>query len=528
MRQPKISIIFIPPKKDKILIEKTIKSILYQSFTDLELLLVLQEKDLKWYNKNSASINNARVRLVITKGNTPTSLNRTLKNAHGKYICFIDTFGEFKPNRVGFQYNYLRKCNVGAIGVGIEELDEEGNTINILHGLTYREIRVLLFKSNIIPISSLMFKKSLLSKYQLHFNIKYNHAYSYEFIVQAIQCFPMKIVKNVLSSILTAKPTFKNEVAERLIEENLVKIHQLKYLQVNCSRKQAIFHLKLLQGKASSELELKSGEVWFNKLLFNNTKAGFLNRSLLYRLFETILDENMRFQNRTRLQKEFEFTLDVVLVSFAVNRKLKDLTQQAIDSSGFISNVIVIEYNKEIRYENATVVYPNVSFGYNKSLNIGARKGTGKYIFFGNNDLIFSPGWEVKLVANMQKHQVISASPLCPYHGRFFNIDANSGCFSGYETGSIFCGWAFIWTRNFYKSVGQLDETFVFWHSDDAVIHQLKECHEKHVLVTSSIVKHVESGYNTIQFLDDLTIRNYTILETQRYDKWCELKSQHS
>jgi GT2 family glycosyltransferase len=210
--------------------------------------------------------------------------------------------------------------------------------------------------------------------------------------------------------------------------------------------------------------------------------------------------------------------IDVVIVSDAKTQELKEITEQALGTVGEDVNVIVIESNKNIHYEGVTVIYPDVPFNYNEYLNIGASYGTADYIFFSNNDVIFYEDWDFNLMNNMKRLNVVSASPICPEVALLLNIDLFSGNYYGYEIISRFCGWAFMWTRKFYDYVGGLDETFKFWCSDNVTVEQLLRHNKKHILVTSSVVQHINSGHNTIVSLEGGTLNEYTLQEVKKFN----------
>lgn len=217
--------------------------------------------------------------------------------------------------------------------------------------------------------------------------------------------------------------------------------------------------------------------------------------------------------------KSLKNNIDVIIVSDAKTQALKEITEQALGTVGEDVNVIVIESNKNIHYDGATVIYPNVPFNYNKYLNIGASHGSADYIFFANNDVIFYEDWDFNLIDNMKKLNVVAASPICPEIAMLLKINLFSGNYYGYELISRFCGWAFMWTIKFYQYVGGLDETFKFWCSDNITVEQLLRNNEKHVLVTSSVVQHIDSVHNTLRSIEGFTRNEYTVQEIEKFNR---------
>jgi GT2 family glycosyltransferase len=196
--------------------------------------------------------------------------------------------------------------------------------------------------------------------------------------------------------------------------------------------------------------------------------------------------------------------IDVVIISDAKNQYCRILTEKAIESARLdscIGEVIVIE-KQDCDYEGAKVFRQVGEFCYNRFLNEGAGYGKSEYIAFCNNDLLFEKNWASIIIDEMEMEWVSSASPFSPisnFSNRTF-IEQNSGNHFGYEIRKHFCGWCFVWKRELWDKIKH-DERINFWTSDDATAHQLKENDEKHILVTNSIVHHVNNGSVTLNTL---------------------------
>lgn len=210
--------------------------------------------------------------------------------------------------------------------------------------------------------------------------------------------------------------------------------------------------------------------------------------------------------------------IDIVLISDAKNKELKLITEQAIATAGD-HPIIVVESNKKVSYLNAQTIYPTTPFNYNAYLNLGAKEGKSENIFFGNNDLIFTKNWDKQLLTGMKKTGVSSASPICPQSHAFYGIKKKTGIIQGLEIREHFCGWAFMWKRSLFEEVGGLDDTHVFWCSDNVTVEQLKRHNKSHILVTTSIVNHIGQGSKTLETLEDKQYYTYTKEELNKFNK---------
>lgn len=183
--------------------------------------------------------------------------------------------------------------------------------------------------------------------------------------------------------------------------------------------------------------------------------------------------------------------VDVVMFSDASSMKLQVMTQNAVNTcvagaNLLPVNVIVIEKQEDIQYQNALTIPAVGEFHYNKYANRGARYGEAEWIMIANNDLIFESGWLHHLLA--AQHPAVS--PKSPRDGRQYDITVNT---TGYVNGTHFSGWCFMIKRKLWEEMGGFDTSVTFWCSDDVVIQQLKELDVQPMLVPYSVVHHLGS-----------------------------------
>ncbi len=216
---------------------------------------------------------------------------------------------------------------------------------------------------------------------------------------------------------------------------------------------------------------------------------------------------------------EAEITeIDIVILSFAQTKELKQVTINCLNSlmasedpEKIKFNLIVVESQKDLnpfQYEYGQTVYPNEPFGYNRYMNIGISMTSAPYICLCNNDLIFHPQWATEILKPFKDYRGLSsASPMCTIHHTKLGMEPNIGLLPGYRERVEVSGWCLFFKRSMLTLIGQLDENFMFRHASHDYTHLLSALGLGHVLVTSSLVDHLD----------------HTTLNNQEPERWNEL-----
>lgn len=168
---PKISIV-MPLYNSGNLIHFTIKSILNQTHTNFELILINDaSKDdtlnvIKEYQKKDK-----RIKIINNKQNLGISLasNKGLAAAKGKYIAMMDHDDISLPERFEKQIAYLEKNkDIFLIGTGNKYIDKDGNILNKIKTITNPDKikKEIISGTNRICHPSIMFRNETKIKYR--------------------------------------------------------------------------------------------------------------------------------------------------------------------------------------------------------------------------------------------------------------------------------------------------------------------------------------------------------------------------
>ena len=200
--------------------------------------------------------------------------------------------------------------------------------------------------------------------------------------------------------------------------------------------------------------------------------------------------------------------IDIIILSFAKDEKLKGLTLQTVDTllqsedpKEVEFNVLIIESNKSLipyQYPGTKTIYPDTDFGYNKYMNIGIKATNSEYVCLCNNDLIFHKGWASAILKAMDNDPaLLSASPYCTIFHKNEGFDENGPVMEGYF--GVLGGWCIFMKREIFAIIGMLDEKLLFWYCDADYCNTIEKYGIKNCLVPASKVTHLGSeSLNTV------------------------------
>lgn len=136
--------IIVPVYNVEKFIEATVNSVLSQTYTDFELLLVddcSTDKTLEIINRFSDN----RIRLIKMEDNLGAwaARNRGLKEAKGELIAFLDSDDLWVPEKLEKEICFMKAEDAGFVFTGYEFADSDGvglgKIVRVPHTLSYKE-----------------------------------------------------------------------------------------------------------------------------------------------------------------------------------------------------------------------------------------------------------------------------------------------------------------------------------------------------------------------------------------------------
>jgi len=170
--------IIIPYYKKKNYINKTISSVLRQSYQKFEIIIVNDEP-----GKSSKDIltkikkRDKRIKIVNNKKNigAGASRNKGIKIARGNYIAFIDSDDLWKKNKLKTQINIMKKYdyNISHTSYYIIGKNNKKSVIRKSKSLNFKNLK----QSCDIGLSTVVMKKKILKKDKLFANFSTKEDY---------------------------------------------------------------------------------------------------------------------------------------------------------------------------------------------------------------------------------------------------------------------------------------------------------------------------------------------------------------
>lgn len=191
-QEPLVSVI-TPLYNSEKFIEETIKSVLDQTYTNWEMIIIddcSEDRSVEIVEKYQQKEN--RIKLLKNKENlgVAESRNEGIKYAKGKYIAFLDSDDLWKKDKLKKQIFFMEENKYNFSYTKFEKIDEKGRRLNIYSKvLTRIQYKDLLYE-NIIgcltviynkkKLGNLFMKKMLVGEdYTLWLDILKKEKYSY-------------------------------------------------------------------------------------------------------------------------------------------------------------------------------------------------------------------------------------------------------------------------------------------------------------------------------------------------------------
>ena len=292
---PLVSVLMSNYKTPVSYLKKSIESILTQSTTDLEFVIVNDgsKDDSRQVIYEYAQID-SRIVVVENEQNIglPRSLNKGIEYCNGEYIARMDTDDICYPDRLEKQVAYMDanpKCIVS--GAWADVFCEDENSIvktwapKMCSQDEYR-IRLMFSSAPLIIHPTAIFRRELLNKNNLRYpeEIKYKYAEDYKMWTQCSACGEIGILEETV--IKYRDENSDNRITVRHEKEMAqcgfeIQRDQLKQLDIDLTQEMYRYNHQLLMGRKPYDINYKR---WMDLIIKQNAKHNVYSQPVLKKL----------------------------------------------------------------------------------------------------------------------------------------------------------------------------------------------------------------------------------------------------
>ncbi len=282
---PQVTVLMPVYNGEKYLAE-AIESILTQTYTDFE-LLIINDGSRDRSVEIIQSYDDRRIRLVNNEHNLGLvkTLNKGLDQALGKYIARMDQDDVSLPERLAEQVSYLdHHPKIGLCGTWIEVFGL-GSYIE-KYPTDHDTIKASLLFYNALAHPTVVMRKQMFEQYDLRYSIEYLHAEDYELWLRCSNCFEIANLGQVLLKYRTTPTSYcRVFTAEQAATLRRIDERNMRLLDIRVRNEYLELHKKIrdMQFIASREFVDQTAE-WLELLCAANRAKKYYSNQALFRI----------------------------------------------------------------------------------------------------------------------------------------------------------------------------------------------------------------------------------------------------
>lgn len=304
---PKVSAVMALYNTPYNLLKMSVKSILNQTFSDFELIIVDDGSSLN-YKEFLAGFNDKRIKYhKLEKNAGPGHARNTgMKMATGEYIAIVDSDDFYFPNKFELQVNFLANNPDISLVSGAFQSSINKKISSFVENDS--DIKLFMLFNSALTNAAAMFRRNVFAEKNLFYPEDKNFGEDYELWIDAmLSGVKMANLKDVLM-IYTRR---RNQLSKTRLNEQIFILKDLykkifATLKIDVSPAELDLHYNIYAQNFGvlTEEEISN---WFNKIIeFNNINKFFAPQKLIEKR-DTVLENNRKDKNRIFKLKIGEF-----------------------------------------------------------------------------------------------------------------------------------------------------------------------------------------------------------------------------
>lgn len=417
--------IVMPVYNGKEYLKESINSILDQTYTDWEFLIINEHGSNDGSKEIIEEYSKVDSRIILIQNEErlgiSASMNVGIDRASGKYIARMDADDISMPKRFQKQVEFMENNpDIGMCGVEVEIFGSNSFEWGLETDRNKLATNILFYSPSVHP--TVMIRKEILDKYNLRYNEDYRASEDYELFAKICSVTSVANINEVLFRyrIMENNATFKNNdigiVLYSEVMNNQFEKMGLKFTEEEIQLLSPHYSMKQSEGGEVLERLIKL-DLLLKKILVANEKCNLYNRkylsNTLHKRFKEAYDSvNWECKNYDRkkldeiydksiFKNEFFYEkkekinnitplITVLMPTFNSEKYVADTIWSVLNQTfgdfeflivnEFGSNDDTIQIIKMFDDSRIKVIQNTERLGLAESLNLGIREARGKYI----------------------------------------------------------------------------------------------------------------------------------------------------
>lgn len=317
MKSPKISAVMALYNTPYNYLDKTIQSILNQSFDDFELIIVDDASTID-YKEFFDKFGDERIKYFKLEKNAGPghARNEGIKKAQGEYIAITDSDDIYMSERFKLQKQFLdNNSDISLIGCTFRFSNRKKNAFVPLDNNSI--ILFMLFNSP-LNNSTIMFRREEFAKKNLYYIEDINFAEDYELWINAMFADVKMANLEDFLMIYTRRPGQLSKTRLMKQIEILKKLYKKIFLNIglDASQEELNLHYDIYTQKYQHINNAQQISDWFDKIIESNKKLNVFNEKKLFEKKEQTIKNYAKIKNRL-------FKIKIGNYNLCLNKKLK-------------------------------------------------------------------------------------------------------------------------------------------------------------------------------------------------------------
>ncbi len=294
MSNPLVTVL-MPVYNGEKYLREAIESILKQTFTDFE-FLIINDGSTDSSKEIILNYDDKRIRYVENEKNIKLidTLNKGISLARGMYIARMDCDDISLPKRLEKQVKFMEQNpEIGICGTWVKTFGENIKSTVWKYPIDYNAIKSNLLFNSLLAHPSVMFRLSVINDNKLRYNSEFKHAEDYALWVEAISYTKIvNIPKCLLDYRIHNEQVTKKYANIKVESANKVRASMLLKIMPDATKEEINFHLLLASNLYNkSHIDLSKVLSWFSKLLQSNKETKYLNEKAFKKVLSEIFVE---------------------------------------------------------------------------------------------------------------------------------------------------------------------------------------------------------------------------------------------